>query len=78
MRIICQHLIRHRIDVLCRLILCDVQPDEIRAFQRRPVHGVRPALLDPGEDVSDIENDARLRAHRMRIWLQRERAKIEG
>ena len=78
MRIIRQHLVRHRINVLSGLVLRDVQPDQIRAFQRRSVHGVRPMLLDPGENIRDVEDGARLRTYRVRIWLQRERTEIEG
>ena len=78
MRIIRQNLIRHRINVLARFILRDVQLDQIGALQRRSIHRVRPALFNPGKNMREFENGARRRAHWMRKRLQREGAKVEG
>lgn len=78
MRIIRENLIRNGIDVLPGLILRNVQLDQVRAFQRRSVDGVRSAVFDPGEDVGEVEDCSRGGADGVLVWLEGEGAEVEG
>lgn len=78
MRIIRENLIRDRIDILPRLILRNVQLNQVRAFQRRSVDGIRSALFDPGEDVGEVKDCSRGCADGMLVWLEGKGAEVEG
>lgn len=78
MRVIRQHLVRDGIDILPRVILGDVQFDQVRALQQTPVNGIRPVFFDPREDVREVEDCPGGRAHGVLEGLERERAELEG
>lgn len=78
MRIIRENLVRNGIDVLPGLILRNVQLDQVRAFQRRAIDGVRSAVFYPGEDVGEVEDCSRGGADGVLVWLEGEGAEVEG
>lgn len=78
MRIIRENLIRDRVNVLPRLILRDVQLNQIRAFQRRAVDGVCSAVFDPGKDVGEVEDCPRGGADGVLVWLEGKGTEVEG
>lgn len=77
MRIIREDLERHRVDILARLVLREIELNEIRAFERRSVHRVRAMLFQPGKNVRQVEDRPRRCANRMRERLEGERAEVE-
>lgn len=77
MCIIRQDLVGNRVDVIALLVLRDGELDQVGAFQRRPIHRIRPMLLNPRQDVCEIEDSSCGCADRMRKWLEGEGAEIK-
>ena len=78
MGIIREDLVRDRINVLAIVVLGEVQLDELGAFERRARDRVGAVLLEPGQDVGQVEDGAVGRADWMRKRLQRDGAEFEG
>lgn len=78
MGVIRKNLIRDGVDIFAGVVLRDRQLNQIRALERRSVNGIRPVLLNPGQDICEVENRAGLRTDGMLEGLQRERAELEG
>lgn len=65
MCIICQNLVGHGVDVVAILVLRESQLNQVRAFQRGPVDGIGPMLLDPWQNICDVEERSCGRANRV-------------
>lgn len=78
MRVIREHLIRHRIDVFVRLVLGNIQLDEVRCFERGSVDGIRAVFFDPWEDYCEVEDCPGCGADGVGEGLEGERAEVEG
>lgn len=77
MCIIRQDLVGHGVDVVAILVLCDSQLNQVRALQRGSVDGIGPMLLDPWQNICEVEECSCRRANRVCKWLEGEGAEIE-
>lgn len=55
MCIIGQNLVGHRIDVVTILVLRESQLNQVRALQWGPIDRIGPMLLDPWQNVCEVE-----------------------
>lgn len=77
MRIVREHLESNRIYHLPILILCEFELDEITLFERSPIDGIVTMLLQPWEDIGEVEYRTLWAAHGMIERLQGNGTEVE-
>lgn len=78
MRVVCEDLERDRIDILALLVLGEVELGQLAAFQRRTGDWVRAMLLQPRQDVGQVERRPIGGADGMLKRLEGDGAEVEG
>ena len=76
--IVGEDFVRDGVDILVIVVLCKVEFDKVCRLERRAVDGVRSMLLQPRQDVGEVECRSLVGAHWMLEGLQREGAEVEG
>jgi hypothetical protein len=77
-RVVCKDLEGHRIHVLAIIVFRKLQLDQVRALHGCAIDGVGSVLLDPWQDVCEVEDGAFGCADWVFEGLQGYRAEVEG
>jgi len=78
MRVVGEDLVSHRIDIFSIIVLRKVEFDQLAGLHRRAIDGIRSMLLQPGEDICEVEGRSIGRADWMLERLQGQGTKVEG